>query len=100
MCRLKGVLCGLKQTPCAWYTHIDSYLSGLGFTRSEADDNLYYIMVDGSLFILVLYVDDLILTGDDRLIQSCEEDLARKFEMEDMGLMHYFLRLEVWQGDG
>lgn len=34
------------------------------------------------------------------MIQSCKEDLARKFEMKDMGLMHYFLGLEVWQEDG
>jgi hypothetical protein len=50
--------------------------------------------------IIVLYVDDLILTGDEQLIHSCKEDLAREFEMKDMGLMHYFLGLEVWKGDG
>jgi hypothetical protein len=49
---------------------------------------------------LFLYVDDLILTSDEQLIRSCKEDLAREFEMKDMGLMHYFLGLEVWQGDG
>ena len=49
--------------------------------------------------IIVLYVDDLILTGDERLIRSCKEDLSREFEMKDMGLMHYFLGLEVWKGD-
>jgi len=34
------------------------------------------------------------------LINSCKEDLIREFEMKDMGFMHYFLRLEFWQGDG
>eukprot|EP00253_Pinus_taeda_P034041 PITA_34041 len=38
--------------------------------------------------------------GDDELIKSCKKDLAREFEMKDMGLMHYFLGLEVWQRDG
>ena len=37
------------------------------------------------------------MTSDDQLIQSCKEDLAREFEMKDMGLMHYFLGMEVWQ---
>eukprot|EP00253_Pinus_taeda_P021584 PITA_21584 len=37
---------------------------------------------------------------DDQLIQSCKEDLSREFEMKDMGLMHYFLGMEVWQKDG
>ncbi len=50
--------------------------------------------------IIVLYVDDLILIGDDQLIMSCKEDLAREFEMKDMGLMHYFLSMEVWQRNG
>ena len=50
--------------------------------------------------IIFLYVDDLILTGDDQLIQSCKEDLAREFDMKEMGLMHYFLGMEVWQKDG
>eukprot|EP00253_Pinus_taeda_P007753 PITA_07753 len=37
--------------------------------------------------------------GDDKLIKSCKEDLAREFEMKDLGFMHYFLGMEVWQGD-
>ena len=57
-------------------------------------------MVKGKLLIIILYVDDLILIGDDQLIMSCKEDLAREFEMKDMGLMHYFLGMEVWQKDG
>jgi hypothetical protein len=96
----KRALYGLKQAPRAWYARIDSYLLGLGFTKSEVDPNLYYIVVEGKSLILVLYLDNLILTGVDSLIQDCKEDLARKFEMKDLGLMHYFLGLEVWQGDG
>ena len=57
-------------------------------------------MVDGNLSIIVLYVDDIILTGDEKLITSCKEDLAREFEMKDMGLLHYFLGLEIWKRDG
>ena len=53
-------------------------------------------MVEGKLLIIVLYVDDLILIGDDQFIKSCKEDLAREFEMKDMGLMHYFLGMGVW----
>jgi len=95
VCSLKRALYGLQQVPCAWYTHIDSYLSGLGFIKSETNANLYYIMVYGCLLISFLYVDDLILTKDERLIQYCNEDLAREFEMKDMSLMHYFLGLEA-----
>jgi hypothetical protein len=70
VCRLKREMYGLKQAPCAWYTWIGSYFTGLGFTKSEADENLYQIVVEGNILIIVLYVDDLILTGDEQLIHS------------------------------
>jgi hypothetical protein len=71
VCRLKRALYGLKQAPRAWYSRIDSYLQGMGFTKSEADSNLYYIIVGGEPLILVLYVDDLFLTGLEKLIVEC-----------------------------
>ena len=49
------------------------------------------------MLIIVLYVDDLILTGDELLIHSCMADLAKEFEMKDLGLLHYFLGLEIWR---
>jgi hypothetical protein len=64
------------------------------------DSNLYYILVKGEPLILVLYVDDLFMTGSEKLIVDCKRDLATEFEMKDLGLMHYFLGLEVWQKDG
>jgi hypothetical protein len=100
VCMLRRALYGLKKAPRAWYACIDNYLLGLGFTKSEADPNLYYLVVEGKPLILVLYVDDLKLTGTDSLIQDCKEDLAREFEMKDLGLKHYFLGLKVWQSDG
>ena len=45
----------------------------------------------------MLYVDDLFLIGDDRLIRQCKRELISEFKMKDLGLMHYFLGLEVWQ---
>ena len=68
VCRLKRDLYRLKQAPHAWYTRIDSHFTRLGFTKSEANENLYHVMVEGKPLIIVLYVDDLILTGDDQLI--------------------------------
>ena len=67
----------------------------MGFQRSEADHNLYFLTGEVPL-ILVLYVDDLFLTGDERLIGDCKSNLAMEFEM-DLGLMRYFLGVEVWQ---
>jgi hypothetical protein len=47
--------------------------------------------------ILVLYVDDLFLTDSKNLIVECKRALAFEFEMKGLGMIHYFLRLEVWQ---
>jgi hypothetical protein len=87
VCRLKRALYGLKQAPRAWYECIDSYLHGMGFVNSDAYSNLYYIMVGGEPLILVLYVDDLFLTGSQRLIVDCKRDLTSEFNMKDLGLM-------------
>ena len=100
VCRLKRALYGLKQATRAWYTRIDNYFTRLGFTKSEADANLYQIVVEGKLLIIVLYVDDLILMGNELLIHSCKADLAKEFEMKDLCLVHYFLGLEIWQWKG
>jgi len=97
VCLLKRALYGLKQAPFAWYTRIDSYFTGLGFTKSEADVNLYHIVVEDKLLIIVLYVDDLILTGDEKLIKSCKEDLAREFEMKDMGTWGSCITFLAWR---
>ena len=92
VCKLQRALYGLKQTPQAWSSRIDNYLQEIGFLRSEADHNLYFLSGEVPL-ILVLYVDDLFFTRDERLIDDCKSNLAVVFGMKDLGLMHYFLGL-------
>jgi hypothetical protein len=62
--------------------------------------HLYLLQVGKDPLILVLYVDDLFLTGAEKLITRCKKELASEFKMKDIGLMHYFLGLEVWQQPG
>ena len=64
------------------------------WVRENNKSEIYVVGEDP--LILVLYVDDLFITGAERLIQGCKQDLASEFEMKDIGLMHYFLGLEVW----
>ena len=64
----------------------------MGFTTSKADPNLYLKVV-----ILLLYVDDLFLIGKEKQIMERKKKLVEEFEMKDLGLMHYFLGLEIWQ---
>ena len=81
VCILKKSLYGLKQDPRTWYGRIDSFLSSLGFTKSKADSNLYYKVEERNPVILLLYVDDLFVTGEDRLISDTKTKLAAKFKM-------------------
>jgi hypothetical protein len=97
VCKLKKALYRLKQAPRAWYGRIDDFLQSLGFTKSIADPNLYIKIVQNHPVIFVLYVDDLFLTGEENLIAQTTRELSAEFEMKDLGLMHYFLGLEVWQ---
>jgi hypothetical protein len=97
VCKLKKSLYGLKQAPRAWDEKMEGFLMSLGFNKSAADANLYYHIDGNECMILVLYVDDLFLTNSERLIVECKQALSAKFEMKDLGLMYYFLGLEVWQ---
>jgi hypothetical protein len=76
---------------------MDGFLMSLGFSKSVVDPNLYYHIVGDECLILVLYVDDLFLTSSERLIVECKRALTSDFEMKDLGMMDYFLGLEVWQ---
>jgi hypothetical protein len=96
VCKLKKALYRLKQAPRAWYGRIDSFLTSLGLTKSKAYFNLYFKVMNDEPVILLLYVDDLFLTGEEKLISECKKKLVVEFEMKDFGLMHYFLGLEVW----
>ena len=49
------------------------------------------------MIILVLYVDDLLITGEDHIIEKCKQDLIIEFDMKDLGLLHYVRGLEVWK---
>eukprot|EP00253_Pinus_taeda_P005612 PITA_05612 len=98
VCRLKKSLYGLKQAPRAWYAKMDSFLLKSGFSRCHSDNTVYTKKEGKSLIILVLYVDDLILTGSDpNLINHVKSSLKKKFEMTDLGHLHYFLGLQVLQ---
>ena len=68
----------------------------MGFHKSEADLNIYFIMVGDDTLILLLYVDDIFITRGENPIGVCKRDLSSKYKMTDIGLMHYFLGLEVW----
>ena len=101
VCKLIKVLYGLKQAPRAWYRRIDDFLRSIGFSKIYSDANVYVEKKDNYIVIIILYVDDLIIIGDnDDQIHHTQEQLKSEFEMTDLGLMHYCLGIEVWQQAG
>jgi len=76
---------------------IDTYFLSNGFNRCISDPSLYVKNFGDEILIIVLYVDDLILTGSQLIsIQKLKENLKNEFEMIDLGLLHYFLGVQIW----
>ena len=66
VCKLNKAMHGLKKYLRAWYGRIYSFLTSMGFTKSKVDPNLYLKVMDDEPIILLLYVDDLFLTGNEK----------------------------------
>ena len=60
-------------------------MSSMGFTKSKADPNLYLKVVENEPVILLLYVDDLFLTGNEKKIMESKKKLTEEFEMKNLG---------------
>ena len=97
---LKKVLYGLKQAPRDWYSRINEHLLSIGFVKSLSEATLYVKHKEIFFLIVSLYVDDLLVTGDDiRLVEEFKQEMMQVFEMTDLGLMSYFLGIEIKQNE-
>jgi hypothetical protein len=87
---------GLKQSPRMWYQKFDTYMLGLGFTRSKEDHCVYFKLIGDHLIYLVLYVDDMLLIGNKKeIIQNVKTQLSSKFDMKDIGTANFILGMEL-----
>lgn len=100
VCRLKRSIYGLKQSPRTWYEEIDKYLRTQGWNRSLADPNLYFIHNGEYITILLLYVDDLLVTGSDSAhIAAVKQQLQGKYKMKDLGEAQRYLGVDFHTSD-
>ncbi|GJX91769.1 uncharacterized mitochondrial protein-like protein [Tanacetum coccineum] len=96
VCKLSKALYGLKQAPRAWFQRLSTFLLSYGFTCSRADTSLFVFTSDTCIMYLLVYVDDLILTGNDEsVIATFTSRLNHEFAIKDLGALNYFLGLEV-----
>ena len=98
VCLLKKALYGLKQAPKAWYSKIDEHLQHLGFAKSLSESTLYVKQTGDDILIISLYVDDFFVTGNNTCnVEKFKQEMMDVFEMTDLGLMTFFLGMEVVQ---
>ena len=96
MCKLKRSLYGLKQAPRAWFEKFRSTLLHFSFVQSQYDSSLFLRKTTTGLVLLLVYVDDIVITGSDStLIAQLQQHLQASFHMKDLGPLTYFLGLEV-----
>ncbi|XP_019054057.1 PREDICTED: uncharacterized protein LOC109114973 [Nelumbo nucifera] len=96
VCRLRKALYGLKQAPRAWFSKFSSIVCQIDFQSSTYDHALFIRKTTQGCVLLFLYVDDMIITGDDlQGISTLKIFLSKQFEMKDLGRLTYFLGIEV-----
>ncbi|XP_068329800.1 uncharacterized mitochondrial protein AtMg00810-like [Pyrus communis] len=95
VCKLQKSLYDLKQAPRAWNDRFTSFLPGLGFKASQANPSLFVQHSSKGTVVLLLYVDDVILTGSSELVSGVITGLTDKFDMKNLGQLNYFLGLQI-----
>lgn len=100
VCKLNKSIYALKQAPRQWNAKLTTALVEHGFEQSKLDYSLY-VKQKGSVFVaLLVYVDDIVLTGNDEVeIKNFKKFLSTKFTIKDLGESKYFLGIEVLKND-
>ena len=97
VCKLKKSIYGLKQSPRCWNSVLDQFLKKIGFVQATSDPCLY-IASEGELFLIAVYVDDIVIAGSsDVRMKEVKQALSQKFQVKDLGELHYFLGVKVIQ---
>jgi nucleoside permease NupC len=96
VCQLKKPLYSLKQSPRMWYKQFDTYMLGLGFTRSRDDNYVYFKLIGDILIYLVLYVNVMFMIGNSKeIIEDVKNRLSFKFDMKDLGVADFIFGMET-----
>jgi len=100
VCRFRKSLYGLKQSLRAWFGKFSSVVKEFSITRNEADHSVFYRHSNAGCIYLVVYVDDIVLTGSDHHgISQLKHHICHCFQTKDIGKLRYFLGIEVAQSN-
>jgi hypothetical protein len=96
VCFLHKSIYGLRQAPRAWFEKFSSHLLTIRFIASQADPSLFLYKHGSTVLYLLLYVDDIIITGNAPIaITELITNLGSVFELKDLGPLKYFLGLQI-----
>ncbi|KAA0025138.1 Retrovirus-related Pol polyprotein from transposon TNT 1-94 [Cucumis melo var. makuwa] len=97
VCKLQKSLYGLKQSPRAWFDRFTTFVKSQGYSQGHSDHTLFTkVSETGKIAVLIVYVDDIVLSGDDQAeISQLKQRIGNEFEIEDLGNLKYFLGMEV-----
>ncbi|GKV49990.1 hypothetical protein SLEP1_g56708 [Rubroshorea leprosula] len=96
VCKLKKAIYGLKQAPRAWYTELKQFLLACGLVNSRSDCSLFIYNKSGIIIYVLVYVDDLLITGNSTaFISDLITKLGQKFSLKDLGELSLFLGVEA-----
>ena len=99
VCKLNKNLYGLKQAPRQWYKKFDPFMISQKYTRTNTNHCEYSkTFSGGKFFILLLYVDDMLIVGQDReMIGNLRNELSKTFNMKDLGPTRHILGMQILQ---
>jgi ATP-binding cassette subfamily B (MDR/TAP) protein 1 len=98
VCKLQRSIYGLKQASQSWNLCFDVVIKGFGYVQDTEESCIYKKMSVSSVSFLVLYVDDILLIGNDvKMLNSVKEYLNNKFSMKDMGEVAYVLGIKIYR---
>ena len=96
VCWLKKSLNGLNQANRQWFAILSSTIIDLGFLQSKSNYSVFTMVNKGSISILLIYVDDILIASNDvDAVNVFKQFLDNKFKLKDLGTLKYFLGLEV-----
>ena len=98
VCKLKRSIYGLKKTSRSWNIRFDQAVKSFGFEQNIDEPCVYKICRDKVVMFLVLYVDDILLIGNDvGVMSSVKIWLSSQFDMKDLGEANFILGIKLWR---
>ena len=96
VCYLQKSLYGLKQSPHAWFGKFSQAVKEFDMQKNKSNHSIFYRNSNSGIILLLVYVADIVITGSDsKGISSLMSFLHKQFHLKDLGMLRYFLGIEV-----